>query len=119
MNSGLLKLAIVGSGSAYGRLAGIAGGVAIAVCLLLLLWGGANGLSARDDRGAWLRETGGPSVSVPVAAGDPSASGPATPVPLSPDTASGTATTQRHDAGNASRASNGPADARRGPSVFA
>lgn len=86
MNPGLFKLAIVGSGSAYGRLAGIAGGVAAGVCLLLLLWGGANGLSARDDRGAWLRETGGPSVSVPVAAGDPSAAGRATPVPLSQDT---------------------------------
>ncbi|MDQ0820775.1 cell division protein FtsX [Arthrobacter sp. V4I6] len=86
MNPGLLKLAVVGSRSAYGRLAGIAGGVAVGVCLLLLLWGGANGLSARDDRGAWLRETGMSSVSVPVAAGDPSASGPATPVPLTADT---------------------------------
>ena len=63
MNPGLLKLAVVGSRSAYGRLAGIAGGVAVGVCLLLLLWGGANGLSARDDRGAWLRETGRPSVA--------------------------------------------------------
>ncbi|OAD97694.1 ABC transporter permease [Arthrobacter sp. OY3WO11] len=87
MNPGLLKLAVVGSRSAYGRLAGIAGGVAVGVCLLLLLWGGANGLSARDDRGAWLRETGSPSVSVPRAAGDPSGSGPATPVPLGSDTA--------------------------------
>ena len=71
VNPGLLKLAVVGSRSAYGRLAGIAGGVAVGVCLLLLLWGGANGLSARDDRGAWLRETGRPAMSVPVAAGDP------------------------------------------------
>jgi hypothetical protein len=63
MNPGLLKLAIVGSRSAYGRLAGIAGGVAVGVCLLLLLWGGANGLGARDDRGAWLREMGSPSMS--------------------------------------------------------
>lgn len=86
MNPGLLKLAVVGSRSAYGRLAGIAGGVAVGVCLLLLLWGGANGLSARDDRGAWLRETGRPSVSVPAAADDRTASGPATPVPLTADT---------------------------------
>ncbi len=86
MNPGLLKLAVVGSRSAYGRLAGIAGGVAVGVCLLLLLWGGANGLSARDDRGAWLRETGSPSVSSPVEADDPAASGPATPVPLTADT---------------------------------
>ncbi len=87
MNSGLLKLAVVGSRSSYGRLAGIAGGVAVGVCLLLLLWGGANGLSARDDRGAWLRETGRPSVAAPLTTDDPSASGPATPVPLTADTA--------------------------------
>ena len=92
MNRGLLKLAVVGSRSSFGRLAGITVGVAVGVCLLLLLWGGANGLSARDDRGAWLRETGGPAVSIPTAAGDPTASGdptvagPATPVPLTPDT---------------------------------
>ncbi|MFF1255134.1 FtsX-like permease family protein [Pseudarthrobacter sp. NPDC058329] len=81
----MLKLAVVGSRSAYGRLAGIAGGVAVGVCLLLLLWGGANGLSARDDRGAWLRETGSPSVAAP-ATEDPAAAGPGTPVPLTPDT---------------------------------
>lgn len=86
MNPGLLKLAVVGSRSAYGRLAGVTGGVAIGVCLLLLLWGGANGLSARDDRGAWLRETGRPSVAAPPT-GDPTVSGPATPVPLTPDAA--------------------------------
>ena len=49
MNRGLLKLAVVGSRSSYGRLAGISVGVAVGVCLLLLLWGGANGLNARDD----------------------------------------------------------------------
>ena len=84
MNAGLLKLAVVGSRSAYGRLAGIVGGVAVGVCLLLLLWGGANGLSARDDRGAWLREDGSSSQGGPVAY-DPSATGPATPEPLTPD----------------------------------
>ncbi|MFF2031426.1 FtsX-like permease family protein [Arthrobacter sp. NPDC058192] len=86
MNPGLLRLAVVGSRSAYGRLAGIAGGVAVGVCLLLLLWGGANGLAARDDRGAWLRETGRPSVTAPQTTDDPTASGPATPVPLTADT---------------------------------
>jgi hypothetical protein len=86
VNPGLLKLAVVGSRSAYGRLAGIAGGVAIGVCLLLLLWGGANGLSARDDRGAWLRETGRPSVAAPLTMDDPTTSGPGTPVPLTADT---------------------------------
>ena len=85
MNPGLLKLAVVGSKSAYGRLAGIAGGVAVGVCLLLLLWGGANGLSARDDRGAWLRETGRPSVAAPPTE-DPTTSGPGTLVPLTPAT---------------------------------
>ncbi|MBO1268112.1 ABC transporter permease [Arthrobacter cavernae] len=86
MNPGLFRLAVVGSRSAYGRLAGIAGGVAVGVCLVLLLWGGANGLSARDDRGAWLRETGRPAVAVPAVSGDPSASGPATPVPMTAGT---------------------------------
>ncbi|MBT2593902.1 FtsX-like permease family protein [Arthrobacter sp. ISL-72] len=101
MNPGLLKLAVVGSRSSLGRLAGITAGVAVGVCLLLLLWGGANGLSARDNRGAWLRETGSPAVSVPAAsdasvpaasnpaappASDPSASQQATPLPLTPDT---------------------------------
>ncbi|MET4093802.1 FtsX-like permease family protein [Arthrobacter sp. UYCu712] len=85
MSLGLLKLAVVGSRSAYGRLAGIAGGVAIGVCLLLLLWGGANGLSARDDRGAWLRETGHPSVAASPTE-DPTTSRPGTPVPLTPAT---------------------------------
>lgn len=81
----MLKLAVVGSRSAYGRLAGIAGGVAVGVCLLLLLWGGANGLSARDDRGAWLRETGRSSVAASPTE-DPTTSGPGTPVPLTADT---------------------------------
>lgn len=84
MNPGLLKLAVVGGRSAYGRLAGIAGGVAVGVCLLLLLWGGANGLSSRDERGAWLRETGRPSVAASPTA-DPTTSGPGTPVPLTAD----------------------------------
>ncbi|HSL37005.1 MAG TPA: ABC transporter permease, partial [Arthrobacter sp.] len=55
------------------------------MCLLLLLWGGASGLSARDDRGAWLRETGRPAMTAPLT-NDPAAAGPATPVPLTPDT---------------------------------
>ena len=85
MNPGLLKLAVVGSRSSLGRPAGIAGGVAVGVCLLLLLWGGANGLSARDDRGAWLREPGRPSVDGPAAADDPATAGRGLPVPLTAD----------------------------------
>ena len=82
LNTGLILLAVRGSRSAYGRLAGIAGGVAVGVCLLMLLWGGANGLQARDDRGAWLRESGKPSVSDSL-----DASGMAAPIPLTPETA--------------------------------
>ncbi|WP_105030736.1 ABC transporter permease [Arthrobacter ruber] len=97
MNSVLLKLTITGSRSAYGRLAGIAAGVAVGVCMLLLLWGGANGLNARDDRGAWLRETGTPSATYPTppsAAADPdidpdtdpaATSEAPTPIPLTTD----------------------------------
>lgn len=88
MNTVVLKLAITGSRSAYGRLAGIAAGVAVGVCMLLLIWGGANGLNARDDRGAWLRETGKPSVSFPseTAGSSPSADAatpPEVPTPIS------------------------------------
>ncbi len=86
MNTVLLKLAVTGSRSAIGRLAGVAGGVAVGVCLLLLLWGGWNGLDARDDRGAWLREMGAPSVADPV---EPTTSEEAwttpEPVPLTVD----------------------------------
>ncbi|WP_247046597.1 FtsX-like permease family protein [Arthrobacter rhizosphaerae] len=82
MNPGLLKLAVVGSRASYGRLLGVTGGVATGVCLLLLLWGGANGLSHRDERGAWLRETGNPAAAVALQADGLTASGPATPIPL-------------------------------------
>lgn len=82
MNPGLLKPAVVGSRSSYGRLVGVTGGVAVGVCLLLLLWGGANGLSHRDERGAWLRETGNPAATVALQADGLTASGPATPIPL-------------------------------------
>lgn len=87
MNTVLLKLAVTGSRSALGRLAGIAGGVAVGVCLLMLLWGGANGLHARDDRGAWLREMGAPSVADPIeaATSEDSLAAPE-PIPLTVDT---------------------------------
>ena len=80
--AGLFRLAVAGSRSAYGRLAGITGGVAVGVCLLLLLWGGANGLQGRDDRGAWLRENG-----VPAFADSLDGSGLAKPIPLTSETA--------------------------------
>ncbi|MFC8409177.1 FtsX-like permease family protein [Arthrobacter sp. NPDC057259] len=79
MNYAVLRMAILGSRSSFGRLAGIVGGTAVGVCLLLLLWSGANGLAARDDRGAWLRETGQPSA---VAGPSGDASSPTPPVPV-------------------------------------
>lgn len=85
VNPGLLRLAVIDNRSAYGRITEIAGGVAVGVCLLLLLRGGAKGLGACDDRGAWLRETGSP-VPRPAATDDPAISGPATAVPLTADT---------------------------------
>lgn len=81
MNYAVLRMAILGSRSSFARLTGIVGGTAIGVCLLLLLWSGANGLTARDDRGAWLRETGQPSVAV-TGINDTGSPAPATPVPL-------------------------------------
>lgn len=83
MNIAILRLALAGSRSAVGRLAGIMAGVAVGVCLLLLLWGAADGLAQRDARGAWLRETGGSAYQPPVD-GDPHAA--SVPIPLGPDT---------------------------------
>lgn len=56
MNKGVFRIAVFGSRASYGRLAGIAAGVAVGVSLLLLLWGSVTGLTSRDARGAWLRE---------------------------------------------------------------
>lgn len=85
MNPAVLKIALLGSRSAWGRMAGIGGGVAIGVCLLLLLWSAANGLAQRDARGAWLREMGQTSVTVPLAADGRTVSGPLEPIPLAQD----------------------------------
>ncbi len=86
MNGTVLKLAILGSKSSWGRFAGVAAGVAIGVSLLLLLWGAANGLTQRDPRGAWLREQGEPAVTVPLAPDGLSPAGPPQPVPLTDST---------------------------------
>lgn len=85
MNRSLLKLALVGSKSSWGRFAGVVAGVAIGVSLLLLLWSAANGLAHRDERGAWLREVGQPAVNAPQGADGTSPSGQAEPVPLTDD----------------------------------
>ena len=86
MNGAVLKLAILGSKSSWGRFAGVAVGVAIGVSLLLLLWGAANGLTQRDERGAWLREQGQPAVTVPLTADGLHPAGPPQPVPLTDST---------------------------------
>jgi hypothetical protein len=86
MNPAVLKMALLGSRSSWGRMAGIGGGVAIGVCLVLLLWSAANGLAQRDARGAWLREMGQTSVTVPLAADGLTANGPPEPIPLTPET---------------------------------
>jgi hypothetical protein len=85
MKPAVLKIALLGSRSSWGRMAGIGGGVAIGVCLVLLLWSAANGLAQRDTRGAWLREMGQSSVTVPLAADGLTANGRPEPIPLAPD----------------------------------
>ncbi|SDL65025.1 FtsX-like permease family protein [Arthrobacter sp. ok362] len=85
MNPAVLKMALLGSRSSWGRMAGIGGGVAIGVCLVLLLWSAANGLAQRDARGAWLREMGQTPVTVPLAADGLTANGRPEPIPLAPD----------------------------------
>jgi putative ABC transport system permease protein len=85
MNPAVLKIALLGSKSSWGRMAGIGGGVAIGVCLVLLLWSAANGLAQRDARGAWLREMGQPSSTVPLTPDGRTAAGIPEPIPLTPE----------------------------------
>lgn len=85
MNPAVLKIALLGSRSSWGRMAGISGGVAIGVCLVLLLWSAANGLTQRDARGAWLREMGQSSSTVTLSADGRAAVGRPEPIPLTPE----------------------------------
>lgn len=85
MKAVTVRLAAAGARSSAGRLAGIAGGVAIGVCLILLLWGAAQGLGERDQRAAWLRTQGEPAVTVALDA-DGEVVGEPEPIPLAPDT---------------------------------
>lgn len=49
----LARLVTAGGRGAWGRLAGMAGGVAVGVALLLLLWGAYDGLASRTERSTW------------------------------------------------------------------
>jgi hypothetical protein len=82
MNPAVLKIALLGSRTSWGRMAGIGGGVAIGVCLVLLLWSAANGLAQRDARGAWLREMGQASATVSPEAAVGSGNQHLEPIPL-------------------------------------
>lgn len=84
MNLTVLKISMLGSRTSWGRIIGVATGVAVGVCVLLLLWGAANGLSQRDARGAWLRELGQPEATA-LPASEGAQSGPAVAVPLTPE----------------------------------
>ena len=85
MNPAVFKIALLGSRSSWGRMAGIGGGVAIGVCLVLLLWSAANGLAQRDARGAWLREMGQPSATVSSEAAGRPGNQSLKPIPLTPE----------------------------------
>lgn len=86
MNPAVLKMALLGSRSSWGRMAGVGGGVAIGVCLVLLLWSAANGLAQRDARGAWLRELGQSSVTVSPETDVRAGTAALKPIPLTPET---------------------------------
>ncbi|MGH2551175.1 MAG: ABC transporter permease, partial [Thermomicrobiales bacterium] len=59
MNLAMIRIALLGSRSAWGRLIGIAAGVAIGTAMFLLLLGAYKGLDRRDDRFAYLKTTHG------------------------------------------------------------
>ena len=87
MNPAVLRLALVGSRSSLGRLAGIVGGVAVGVCLLLLVWGAGQGMIQRDARALWLDADRVPAVVAAAGAEGSAATEEARPVPLTADTA--------------------------------
>jgi hypothetical protein len=63
MNLAMLRIALLGSRSAWGRLTGIAVGVAAGTAMFLLLLGAYNGLERRDDRGATFKTIQGEDLS--------------------------------------------------------
>ncbi|WP_158250909.1 FtsX-like permease family protein [Cryobacterium sp. Y82] len=54
----MVRLAVIGSRGAWGRLLGITAGVAVGVTLALLLGGAYQGLDARDERSSWMNASG-------------------------------------------------------------
>lgn len=55
MSLAMIRIALLGSRSAWGRLAGIAGGVAVGTAMFILLLGAYKGLERRDDRAGYLQ----------------------------------------------------------------
>ena len=70
MNPDFVRLALAGSRNALGRLAAIAGGIALGMAMILLLVGAYIGLGARDARGAWVNIVGTPVAENVVPAED-------------------------------------------------
>ncbi|CAN5713777.1 hypothetical protein BH09CHL1_BH09CHL1_13320 [soil metagenome] len=56
MNLAMIRIALLGSRSAWGRLAGIAIGVAAGTAMFLILLGAYNGLERREDRGSTISD---------------------------------------------------------------
>ncbi len=73
MNPAMIRIALLGSRSAWGRLAGIILGVAVGTAMFLVLLGAYRGLERRDDRSGWMRTYG----SVDAATAGPLQSGQA------------------------------------------
>jgi cell division protein FtsX len=65
MNLQFVRLAIVGNKSALGRLSAIFAGIALGTAMILLLAGAYLGLSAREERSAWIKPVGEAVTSVP------------------------------------------------------
>ncbi len=58
MNPFFIRLALMGSGRAWGRPAGIVAGIAVGAAILLLLVGAFQALDIREARSAWLNTAG-------------------------------------------------------------
>jgi ABC-type antimicrobial peptide transport system permease subunit len=54
MNFAMIRIALLGSRSAWGRLLGVAAGIATGVALFVTLLGAYQGLDRREDRSGWM-----------------------------------------------------------------